>query len=205
MPKSSIVRRLCLVVKLFSIYVRAKYITKKHYDVKMFMNGKHAVGGKYGRFCAPIWKLVLNDYYDCKKLHVKRDVPWPVSPRISVVGPENIIFHPDDLNNFQTFGNYYQGIGRITIGHGTYIAPNVGIITANHDFFNMDKHSPPKPVTLGECCWVGMNSTILPGVILGNHTVVGAGSVVTKSFPEGYCIIAGNPAKVIRVLEHENE
>ena len=46
-----------------------------------------------------------------------------------------------------------------------------------------------------------MNSMILPGVTLGSHTVVGAGSVVTKSFPEGYCVIAGNPAKKIKAIK----
>lgn len=45
-----------------------------------------------------------------------------------------------------------------------------------------------------------MNSVVLPGVSLGPHTVVGAGSVVTKSFPDGYCVVAGNPAKIIRRL-----
>ena len=45
-----------------------------------------------------------------------------------------------------------------------------------------------------------MNSVILPGVTLGEDMVVGAGSIVTKSFPDGHCIIAGNPAKLIRNL-----
>ena len=48
-----------------------------------------------------------------------------------------------------------------------------------------------------------MNAVILPGVTLGDHTIVGAGSIVTKSFPEGYVVIAGNPAKIIRTLERE--
>ena len=153
------------------------------------------------------WRWLVKDYVGCRRLKVNRGIPWPVSPRLTVIGPENIHFHPDDLNNFQSFGCYFQGIGSITIGRGTYIAPNVGLITANHALENPDEHLPPKPVVLGEKCWIGMNSVILPGVELGPHTVVGAGSVVTKSFPEGHCVIAGNPAKFIKeinILEEEN-
>lgn len=96
------------------------------------------------------------------------------------------MFHPDDINNFQGFGNYYQNFtAKIIIGKGTYIAPNVGIITANHDPMDLDKHLPGKDVIIGENCWIGMNAVILPGVVLGPRTIVGAGSVVTHSFPEG--------------------
>ena len=86
------------------------------------------------------------------------------------------------------------------MGRGTYIAPNVGIITANHDPLDLDKHLPGKDVVLGEGCWIGMNSVILTGVILGHHSIVGTGSVVTRSFVEGNCIVAGNLARVIRNL-----
>ena len=55
-------------------------------------------------------------------------------------------------------------------------------------------------IIIGQGCWIGMNSVILPGVVLGEKTIVGAGSVVTKSFLEGYCVIAGNPAKKIKDL-----
>ncbi len=136
-------------------------------------------------------------------LGANKGVRFPVSHRISVVESKNIEFHPDDLNNFQTIGNYYQAIGKIAIGRGSYIAPNVGLITANHDPADPDKHLEPKPIVLGEKCWIGMNSTILPGVTLGPRTIVGAGAVVTKSFPEGNCIIAGNPAKLLREIPGE--
>lgn len=157
-------------------------------------------GGHYG-IGALGWKWVVEDYKGCKKLAKNKGVSWPVSPFVTVVKPENIEFDPDDLNNFQTFGTYFQAIGKIVIGKGTWIAPNVGLITANHSISDLNAHDSPKSIILGENCWIGMNSMILPGVTLGNHTVVGAGSVVTKSFPDGHCVIAGNPAKVIRNLE----
>lgn len=53
---------------------------------------------------------------------------------------------------------------------------------------------------IGDKCWIGMNSVILPGVVLGDNTIVGAGSVVTKSFENGHCVVAGNPAKLIKRL-----
>ena len=53
------------------------------------------------------------------------------------------------------------------------------------------------------CCWLGMGCVVLPGVTLGDFTVVGAGAIVTKSFPEGYCVLGGNPATLLRHLDHD--
>ena len=174
--------------------VIARRVFDKKYICGKWFNSPYRGLGAIG------WEWIVNDYRSCKLLGVNHDVPWPCSPRVQVVCPENITFHPDDLNNFQTFGSYFQAIGKISIGRGTWIAPNVGIITSNHDIHNPDKHLLPKEVVIGEHCWIGMNSMILPGVTLGSHTIVGAGSVVTMSFPEGNCVIAGNPARIIKVL-----
>lgn len=123
----------------------------------------------------------------------------PVGLSFTLSSEKNISFHPDDLNNFQSPGCYMQNFsGFIKLGRGCYIGPNVGIITANHDPANPDSHLPSEDIVIGEKCWIGMNSVILPGVILGPRTVVGAGSVVTKSFPRGNCIIAGAPAQLLR-------
>lgn len=86
------------------------------------------------------------------------------------------------------------------IGKYVDITGNCGIISGNHDVYDHTKHLN-KEVRIGDYCWIGMNTMILPGVVLGPRTIVGAGSVVTKSFPDGFCVICGNPAKLIRTLD----
>ena len=60
-------------------------------------------------------------------------------------------------------------------------------------------------ITIGDNCFIGYKSILLPGVELGNSTIVGAGSVVTKSFPEGNIVIAGNPARKICTVDEFRE
>lgn len=128
------------------------------------------------------------------------DLPWPAHPCCRVDLWRNIEFHPEDVRMFQAPGNQFGASGKITIGRGTYIARNVGLITANHRPENLQEMTDPEPITIGEGCWIGMNAVVLPGVTLGPKTTVGANAVVTKSFPDGHQIIAGNPAKLIRQL-----
>ncbi len=112
-----------------------------------------------------------------------------------------ITFDPSSINVFQQSGCYFQAFQEIYIGKDCWIGQNTGIITANHDYFNPDLHQVGKKVVVGDKTWIGMNCLILPGVVLGPNTVVGGGSVVTKSFPHGHCIIAGNPARLIKNLD----
>jgi serine acetyltransferase len=63
---------------------------------------------------------------------------------------------------------------------------------------NYEIHDEEKPIVIGNNCWIGANAVILPGVEIGDHTIVAAGAVVTKSFPEGDCIVGGVPARVIK-------
>jgi acetyltransferase-like isoleucine patch superfamily enzyme len=134
-----------------------------------------------------------------KILGFNKDVYWPVHFTSIVTGYKNIYAGIDTCPGYMP-GCYIQGIGKIHIGDYTQISANVGIITANHNLYDTRKHEV-KSVTIGKYCWLGMNTMILPGVCLGNNTIVGAGSVVTKSFEEGNCVIAGNPAKLIKVLD----
>ena len=97
---------------------------------------------------------------------------------------------------------YIQGGGMVYIGHYTQLGPNVGIISTNHDTYDQRK-AIKKNIIIGDYSWIGMGAVITAGVELGPRTIVGANSTVTKSFPDGYCIIAGSPAKLIRKLTKE--
>lgn len=126
---------------------------------------------------------------------------WPVNDTSLVTHPQNIYVGINSKLGIQT-NNYIQGNGGIFIGDYVTIARNAGIISANHDVYNHSKHYE-KEVRIDDYCWIGMNVMIMPGIHLGPRTVVGAGSVVTKSFPDGYCVIGGNPAKLIKELDKE--
>lgn len=129
-----------------------------------------------------------------------RKIYWPVHRNCTIAHASNIFVGINCL--IGRSGNYLQGAGGIEFGNYVQLAQNVGILSANHDLYNQKKYNLKK-VKLDDYCWVGMNSVILPGVELGPRTIVAAGSVVTKSFPEGYCVIGGNPAKIIKFLEME--
>lgn len=124
---------------------------------------------------------------------------WPVHKNSEVTYPQNI-YVGINSNAGTRPGCYLQGNGGIRIGNYVHFASNVGIISANHNPYNQMNHIT-KEVRIDDYTWIGMNAVILPGVHLGERTIVGAGAVVTRSFPEGYCIIAGNPAKKIKELD----
>ncbi len=83
----------------------------------------------------------------------------------------------------------------VHIGHHSRVMLDALIIA--HDYSRGLNHSMWTDTRIGHHCVIGGRSIILPGVTLGNHVFVAAGSVVTKSFPD-HCMIGGNPAKIIR-------
>jgi acetyltransferase-like isoleucine patch superfamily enzyme len=80
---------------------------------------------------------------------------------------------------------------RIYIDDESYVAS--GALIFSHDY----SRSLQLNTFIGKKCFIGANSIIMPGITIGDHVIVGAGSVVTKDIPSG-CIVAGNPAIIIR-------
>jgi maltose O-acetyltransferase len=104
---------------------------------------------------------------------------------------------------FFNFNCVVLDVARVTIGSDVMFGPAVQVYTATHPMDYQLRRAGQemgKPVTIGSDVWVGGGAIILPGVTVGPRTVIGAGSVVTKDIPEGV-FAAGNPARVIRLLE----
>jgi acetyltransferase-like isoleucine patch superfamily enzyme len=143
-------------------------------------------------------------HWFCQKiLGINRHVYWPVNPQSEVRGVRNILAGIETSPGYER-GCYIQAVNPIYIGDYTQIASNVGIISANHNLYDLRNQEDGKPIKIGSYCWLGMGAIILPEVELGDFTIVGAGSIVTKSFPEGNCVIAGNPARIVKHL-NKNE
>ena len=128
---------------------------------------------------------------------------WPVHPSSIIIHAERIKLGQGMRPGFSN-GCYIQAVNGIEFGNYVGIASGASLISANHRLENMRAHVPSPPIKIGSYCWIGTNSVILPGVELGDCVVVGAGAVVTKSFPSKV-MVAGVPAKIIRHLgEDEN-
>lgn len=147
--------------------------------------------------------IYLKHYIFQKLFGFNRKAYWPTDWKSKIVGFKYIYV------GIGSAPGYGQGCyivasqnAHIYIGNYTFIAPNVIMPGRNHNIYNIKKHDDGG-IKIGNYCWVGANSVILPNVELGEHTVVGAGSVVTKSFRDGYVVIAGNPARPIKYLDKE--
>ena len=89
--------------------------------------------------------------------------------------------------------------GGITIGDRAQIAANVQLLTNNHDPYDPSVLLC-RPIEICEGAWIGAGATILPGVRVGRHAVVGAAAVVTRDVGD-YEVVVGNPARVVRTLD----
>ena len=105
------------------------------------------------------------------------------------------------------FGCTILDCGQVTIGNNTLLGPNVSIYSANHSLDSAERIAGaliPEPITIGNRVWIGGGSTILSGVVIGDDTVIGAGSVVTHDIPSGV-VAAGNPCRVLRKITDKDK
>ncbi|WP_420320943.1 acyltransferase [Flagellimonas sp.] len=127
--------------------------------------------------------------------------------------------------NFQWKGKYVENPERLFIGNNVYIGPgarlyskgkiqiedgvicgpNLTIYTYNHNYFDSkylpyDEVYKLKPVHIGKNVWIGDSVSVIPGINIGEGSIIGMRSVVVKDIPP-FSIVGGNPAKVIRMRE----
>lgn len=110
-----------------------------------------------------------------------------------------------DYNTSIYNGGMVVANNKVYIGENTGIAHQVLILTSSNPRGPKNKLSriykkKSAPVSIGHNCWIGARVTILPGVSIGNYCVVAAGTVVTKNIPD-YSVVAGVPAKIVKVLD----
>lgn len=108
-------------------------------------------------------------------------------------------------NFYANFNCTFLDVSTIEIGDNCMFAPNVQLYTATHPLHPVKRNSGleyAKPIKIGNNVWLGGGVIVTPGVTPGDNVVVGAGSVVTKSFPDNV-VIAGNPARIIKTVEEE--
>lgn len=100
---------------------------------------------------------------------------------------------------FMNYGCVLLDVCRIQIGSGSQIGPGVQIYAADHPRdpeLRASGLEMGKPVTIGTNVWIGGHAILLPGIIVGDDAIIGAGSVVTRDVPEGGRVV-GNPARLL--------
>lgn len=148
--------------------------------------------------------LYLLSWIIQKIFRVNASSKWIVNFTSRVIHGENLKLKNGadsvQLSLLTSGGCYINARDGVEIGEGTIFSFNVVIVSEGHSLDNLKPSRDFTPIKIGDKCWIGANSTILPGVVLGPKTIVGANSVVTSSFPDGHAVIAGTPAQEIKKL-----
>ena len=108
---------------------------------------------------------------------------------------------------YANFGLTLVDDTHIYVGDRCMFGPNVILAAGTHPTdpaLREQGYQFNRPIRIGRNCWIGAGAVILPGVSIGDHTVIGAGSVVTKDIPAGV-VAVGNPCRVLRKLEAEKK
>ena len=107
------------------------------------------------------------------------------------------------IGNNSGLGINCEIYGPVTIGDNVMMGPEVVFYTTRHNYsrtdipMNLQGIENGIPIVIGNDVWIGRRAIILPGVTIGDGCIIGAGAVVTKSFPP-YSVIGGVPAKIVK-------
>lgn len=159
---------------------------------------------------------LCHDFNTCKPSDVDRQkeiltkIIGNIKGRFVITAP----FYCDYGINISVGDNFYANYNvtildgaPVTFGNNVFIAPNCVFSTAGHPL-NVEQRNKgleiALPITVGDNVWIGTQVSVLPGVTIGNNTVIGAGSVVNRDIPDGV-IAAGNPCRVIREITEEDK
>ena len=169
-------------------------------DQEVIQSLKHA-----RQLCAKMQVMTVED----KDYRETIEKLIPNFPKTATICPP---FHCDHGHNISigdgTFINYNSTMldtTMIKIGSHCQIGPNCQLYTPIHPIDYMERRMPiesSKPINIGNDCWLGGGVIVLPGITIGDRSIIGAGSVVTKDIPED-CIAAGNPCRVIKKIKTE--
>ena len=145
-------------------------------------------------------KIILINFIFQKFFRLNSSAKFSLHFTSTIINPENFFTESYKFLAVSS-GLYIQAKNYVYIGKNVLIAPGVKIISSNHGTSKEKRNENVvnSPVTIGDSCWIGANAVILPGVKLGSNVIVGAGAIVTKSFPSN-SVLVGNPAKVLKKI-----
>lgn len=152
-----------------------------------------------------IFDRFLQGYEDFKVRRTKRSFKSCgervyISPKCSIWSEDCLEVGDDVCIHAFT---YIFAVGGVNIGAGTMISSNCSITSITHPKNSSYRILEPgieKPIIIGKNVWIGTGAIILPGITVGDHAIIGAGSVVIKNVPPE-TIVVGNPAKLLNKVE----
>ncbi len=136
---------------------------------------------------------------------ILRELFGSMGERVAILGPIQVDYGYNvhiGSDVFVNHGAYLMDCAPITIGDHAFIGPNLGAYTAQHPLVAEERNRGLEralPIAIGANTWLGGDVKIMPGVTIGEGSVIGAGSVVTRDIPAGV-VAVGNPCRVLRPI-----